>query len=68
LDPFVIVEVNIFGYQLFELLEGRQRNMAQIFFFEMAEEVLGWGIVPAITRSGHGARDGILGSKDLICV
>jgi hypothetical protein len=42
--------------------------MAQIFFFEMAEEVLGWGIVPAITRSGHGGRDGILGGKDLICV
>src|SRR5689334_15957120 len=40
--------------------------MAQIFFLEMAKEVLHWGIVPAIGTARHGRSDVILLDKDII--
>jgi len=68
LDPLIVVKVDIFSHQMFGLFEARQREMAEIFFFEVGEEILRWGIVPTVAASGHGWGDVILGSKDMICV
>lgn len=44
------------------LFNGQQRQVTQIFFLEMAEEILSRSIVPAIAPPRHGGRDVISGS------
>ena len=68
LDPFIIVKMDVFSHQLLGLLEARQREMAEIFFFEVGEEILCWCIVPAVAAAGHGGGDVILGSQEMIGV
>ena len=40
--------------------------MAQVFFFEVTEEILHGSIVPAVGATGHGRSDVILVHKDII--
>jgi len=68
LDPFVVVEVDIFSDKLLGLFKSWQGEMAQIFFFEMAKEVFGGSIIPTIARPGHGRDDVILGRQDMLGV
>jgi len=42
--------------------------MPQIFFLEVAEEVLHRRIVPAVATARHGRGDVILAGKDMICL
>jgi hypothetical protein len=62
----VVVKVNIFIDQELSLLEGWFLELAEIFFFEMPEEIFHRGIVPAITTSRHGGGDVILLRKDIL--
>ena len=68
MDAFVVVKMDVFSHQMLGLLEARQREMAEIFFFEVGEEILGGCIVPAVAASGHGWGDVILESQDMIGV
>ena len=68
MDPFVIVKMDVFSYQLLGLLEVRQREMAEILFFEVGEEILCGCIVPAVAASGHGWGEMVLGSQEMIGV
>ena len=62
----MVEEVNIFGDNWFQLLKGRNGDMAEGFFFEMAEEVLHRGIVPTVSPPRHGGRNVILLGKGMI--
>ena len=66
LYPLVVVKVDIIIDDLFGLLERRVLDSADGFFFEMSKEVLHGSIVPAIPASGHGRRDVILISEEMI--
>ena len=48
LYPFVVEEMNVIIDDVDSLLKGGRFELAESFFFEMAEEVLHRGIVPAI--------------------
>jgi len=54
LDPLVLVKVDIFSDQLLSFRKSGFLELAKIFFFEMAKEVLHWRIVPALPRRGYG--------------
>jgi len=58
--------VDIFVDQLFFFLQAVVRDVAQGFFFDLSEEVLHRGVVPAISSTKHGGSDVILLGKDSI--
>ena len=51
LYPLMVEKVNIFIDDLFGLLKGGGRELAERFFFEMPEEVFHGGIVPTVRPS-----------------
>jgi hypothetical protein len=66
LYPLIVVEANVVVDDVLRLLVSQDFILAESFFFEMSEEILHGSIVPAISSSGHGRSDVILGGKDMI--
>src|SRR5512147_3148087 len=66
LYPFVVVKVNILIDQLSGFFKSWCFELAEIFFFEMTEEVFHRGVVPTVGTPRHGRRDVILLGKDIM--
>jgi hypothetical protein len=64
LYAFVVVEVHILVNGLASFGKGGMGQMAEIFFFEMAKEVLCGGLVPSVAPPRHGGGDVILPRED----